>query len=89
MCCPDCDPIGARTPSNPERVPKSRLAVLSREVGRVGDGWVASEGGVAAVMVVEVEKWRVVPRATGTSPLADCRRTASGFPPCRSTIVLA
>ena len=33
----------------------SHLAVFSREVGRVGDGWVASEGAVAAVMVVEVE----------------------------------
>jgi class 3 adenylate cyclase len=30
------------------------LAVLSREVGS-GDGWLASEGGVAAVMVVEVQ----------------------------------
>jgi hypothetical protein len=30
------------------------LAVLSREVGS-GDGWFASEGGVAAVMVIEVQ----------------------------------
>jgi DNA-directed RNA polymerase specialized sigma24 family protein len=30
------------------------LDVLSREVGCVADGWVASEGGVAAVMVVAV-----------------------------------
>ena len=29
--------------------------MLPREVGRVGDGWVASEGGVAAVMVVEMQ----------------------------------
>jgi cytochrome P450 len=32
------------------------LAVLSREVGCAGDGWVASEGGVAAVMVVGVKE---------------------------------
>ncbi len=34
----------------------ARLVVLPREVGRVGYGWVASEGGVAAVMVVGVEE---------------------------------
>ena len=31
------------------------LDVLSREVGSAGDGWFASEGGVAAVMVVEMQ----------------------------------
>jgi hypothetical protein len=30
------------------------LGVFSREVGSSGDGWFASEGGVAAVMVVGV-----------------------------------
>lgn len=34
------------------------LAVMSREVGQSGDGWLASDGGVGSVMIVEVEPAR-------------------------------
>jgi len=38
------------------KVDVTYLVVLSCEVGSAGDGWLASEGGVAAVMVVGVEE---------------------------------
>ncbi|OOC03658.1 hypothetical protein B0293_25605 [Amycolatopsis azurea DSM 43854] len=31
------------------------LGVMSREVGQSGDGWLASEGGVGSVVIVEVQ----------------------------------
>ena len=34
------------------------LAVMSREVGQSGDRWLASDGGVGSVMIVEVQPAR-------------------------------
>lgn len=44
--------VAARAGADPKR---AVLDVMSREVGQSGDGWLASDGGVGSVVIVEVE----------------------------------